>query len=160
MISAIGIVILTLSILGFGFSYNKALKNEKECVEGLILLTERINTRIKCFRQGLTEIFDGFSHPFLDGIGFTPYLKEKGMSYALEYCSDKLGLGDDIMLETKRFASELGKSYSDQQLTLCESYLSFLKNKYDVINKGLPTKTKLSISLSCAISALSAILFI
>ena len=160
MISVLGIVILTLSILGFGLSYNKALKNEKVCIEGLILLTERINTRIKCFRQGLSEIYDGFTHPFLDGIGFTSSLKENGISRALEYCSDKLGLGDDIMLETKRFASELGKSYSDEQLILCESYLSFLKDKYDVISRGLPTKTKLSISLSCAISALSAILFI
>lgn len=160
MISTVGIGILSLSIMGFGFSYNKALKNEKECVEGLIQLTERINTRIKCFRQGLNEIFDGFTSPALDAIGFTSDLKEKGMSYALENCGDKLTLGHDIMLESKKFADRLGKSYYDEQLTLCESYLSFLKAKYEEICRGLPSKTKLSLSLSFAISALSAILFI
>ena len=74
MISTVGIGVLSLSIIGFGFSYNRGLKNEKECVEGLIQLTERINTRIKCFRQGVSEIFDGFSNPFLDATGFTANL--------------------------------------------------------------------------------------
>ncbi len=160
MISAVGIALLSLSIMGFGFSYNKALKNEKECVEGLILLAERINTRIKCFRQGLPEIFDGFTHPFLDAVGFTSDLKEKGMSVALKNNGDKLGVGRDIMLESVKFAEGLGKSYYDEQLTLCEDYLSFLKSRYDGINEGLPTKTKLSLSLSGAISALAAILFL
>ncbi len=160
MISTVGIVVLSLSIMGFGFSYNKALKNEKECVEGLIQLTERINTRIKCFRQGISEIFDGFSNPFLDATGFTAALKEKGMSYALESGGDKLTLGRDIVIESKKFADRLGKSYYDEQLTLCEDYLSFLRTRYDEICNGLPTKTKLSLSLSFAFSVLSAILFI
>ena len=60
------------------------------------------------------------------------------------------------MLESEKFASELGKIYYDEQLTLCESYLTYLKAKYEGINEGLPTKTKLSISLSCAASALTA----
>ncbi|MBE6582343.1 MAG: hypothetical protein E7648_03670 [Ruminococcaceae bacterium] len=160
MISTVGIGVLSLSIIGFGFSYNRGLKNEKECVEGLIQLTERINTRIKCFRQGISEIYDCFSNPFLDATGFTAALKEKGMTYALESSGDKLTLGHDIMFESKKFADRLGKSYYDEQLTLCENYLSFLKGKYDEICRGLPTKTKLSLSLSFAISALSAILFI
>lgn len=160
MISAVGIVILSLSIIGFGFSYNKALKNEKECVEGLIQLAERIYTRIKCFRQDLPEIFNGFSHPYLDTVGFTSDLKENGMSDALERSSDKLIVSRDIMLESRCFAERLGKSYYDEQLTICEDYLSFLKAKYDQICEGLPTKTKLALSFSFAISALSAILFI
>lgn len=160
MITAFGIALLSLSIMGFGFSYNKALKNEKDSVEGLILLAERINTRIKCFRQGLTEIFDGFTYPALDAVGFTSDLKERGMSYALNNSGDKLGIGRDIMLESRKFADGLGKSYYDEQLTLCEDYLTFLKSKYDEICAGLPTKTKLSLSISCAISALTAILFI
>ncbi|MBQ8254955.1 MAG: hypothetical protein IJY94_05565 [Clostridia bacterium] len=160
MISALGIAVLSLSIMGFGFSYNNALKREKECVEGLILLAERINTRIKCFRQGLSEIFDGFTHPFLDSIGFSDALKEKGMSHALESTGNSLGIGRDLLLESRKFADGLGKSYYDEQLTLCEDYLSFLKDKYLEIDSGLPTKTKLSLSLSFAISALTAILFI
>ncbi len=160
MITTVGIAVLSLSIMGFGFSYNKALRNEKESIEGLILLAERINTRIKCFRQGLSEIFDGFSHPFLDAVGFTSVLKENGMSHALDISGDKLFVGRDVMNESKKFADGLGKSYYDEQLTLCEDYLSFLKNKHDVISAGLPTKIKLSISLSCAVSALTAILFI
>lgn len=160
MISIVGITVLTFSIMGFGLSYVRALKNEKECVEGLILLTERISTRIRCFRQGINEIFDGFTHPFLDSVGFTSDLKEKGMSHALQNASEKLVVGKDIILESKKFADGLGKSYYDEQLTLCEDYLSFLKEKYNGINEGLPSKTKLSLALSCAISALSAILFI
>ena len=160
MITALGITVLSISIIGFGLSYNKSLRNEKECVEGLILLVERINTRIKCFRQGLNEIFDGFSHPFLDAVGFTSDLKENGMSHALNVKGDKLFIRGDVMNESKKFAERLGKSYYDEQLTLCEDYLSFLKSKHDEISAGLPAKIKLSISLSCAISALTAILFI
>ena len=160
MISAVGISILSLSIIGFGLSYCNGLKKEKESVEGLLLLAERIHTRIKCFRQGLPEIYDGFTHPYLDAVGFTCDLKEKGMTYALEGNGDKLGIGHDILLESESFAMHLGKSYYDEQLTLCEDYLSFLKSRYDEIKKGLPNKTKLSLSLSFAVSALSAILFI
>ncbi len=160
MITAVGITLVSLSIVGFGLSYVNALKTEKESVLGLILLTERIRTRIKCFRQNLDEIFDGFTHPFLDATGFTDDLKNKGMSFALTNSGERLGIGRDIMLESEKFASELGKSYYDEQLTLCESYLTYLKTKYEGINEGLPTKTKLSISLSCAVSALTAILFL
>lgn len=160
MISGVGIILLTLSIMSFGFSYVKALKSEKECVEGLILLTERIHTRIKCFRQSLSEIYDGFSHPLLDSSGFTSLLKEKGLSEALDGSGGALPIGHNVLLETRRFASRLGKCFYEEQLTLCEGYLSFLKAQLETINDGLPKKTKLSISLSCAVSALSAILFI
>ena len=160
MMNALGVALLSLSIMGFGFAYNKGLKCEKESVDGLILLTERIYTRIKCFRQDLSEIYVGFTHPFLDSVSFTQILRDKGMSGALENCGDKLFLGRDIMTESKSFASHLGKTYYDEQLTLCEDYLSFLKTKRDIISAGIQAKTKLSISLSFAISALSAILFI
>ena len=160
MISAFGIFLLSLSIMGFGFSYSKALKEEKEIIEGLLLLAERVNTRIKCFRQGIDEIFDGFSHPALDSNGFTSVLKEKGMTFALSISGDRLGVGRDVITESKNFTDGLGKSYYDEQLTLCEDYLTFLKGKYEEICAGLPTNTKLSLSLSCAISALTAILFI
>ncbi len=160
MISGVGIILLTLSILCFGFSYVNALKSEKECVEGLILLAERIHTRIKCFRQSLSEIYDGFSHPFLDSTGFTSLLKEKGLSDALDGSGADLPIGHEMLLESRRFASRLGKSFYEEQLTLCEGYLSFLKAQLGIINDGLPKKAKLSISLSCAVSALSAILFL
>ena len=160
MVSAFGIILLSLSIMGFGFSYSHALKAEKESIEGLIALCERISTRIRCFRQDVSEIYDGFSYPFLNSVGFTFLLKEKGLAEALDACADKLCISTDVMNESRRFAKELGKSYYDEQLTLCNNYLTFLKDKHTEITAGLPSRTKLAFSLSCAISLLSAILFI
>ena len=160
MVSAFGILLLSLSVIGFGIQYIKSLRAERDSVDGLCALAERISTRIRCFRQDINEIYDGFTHAHLDSIGFTSLLKEKGLSAALEICADKLSLGADVMSESKIFAYGLGKSYYDEQLDLCREYLDFIKEKQRQIISGLPSKTKLSISLSCAISALTAILFI
>ena len=160
MITAAGIILLSLSIIGFGFSYGKELKNEKLCVDGLTALAERINTRIRCFRQGIDEIFDGFTDPYLDSIGFTADLRQNGLLYALKNNEERLSVSRDIIAEAKKFAQNLGKSYYEEQLTLCSEFLSFLNDKKEKIKEGLPTKVKLSITLSCALSALSAILFL
>ncbi len=160
MIAAAGTVILSLSVMGFGISYNKALKNEKESIDALLSLCEKINTRISCFRQPLNEIYEGFSNPHLDRLGFTDELKKHGLSAALISKGEILGISKGLMAESRRFAEGLGKSYSEEQTKLCERYLSCLKREHDELGAQLPTKTKLSLSLSGAISALTAILFL
>ncbi len=160
MIAAIGSAILSLSVLGFGFSYNKALKTEKNSIDALISLSEHIKTRITCFSQPLPQIYADFSNPFLDGIGFTDELRRKGLSAALILKGDSLGIGIELLSTVRKFADGLGKSYLDDQIKLCTDLIARLQQEAVAVNENLPAKTKLSLSLSCALSALIAILFI
>ncbi len=160
MIAAIGSTIISLSVIGFGLSYNKALKTEKDSIEALISLSEHINTRITCFRQPLPQIYADFSNPFLDSIGFTDELRRKGLSAALILKGDSLGIGSELLASIRKFADGLGKSYLDDQIRLCKDLISLLKEDEARVNESLPAKTKLSLSLSGAVSALVAILFI
>lgn len=160
MIAAVGILILSLSLLGFGFSYSSVLKAEKESIDGLIQLTERIRSRIECFRQPLDEIYEGFSHRHLEGIGFTDDIKKHGLFFALKSKGRLLGISSDILEASKKFASDLGKSYSIDQIRLCEAYLDELKKEMSNIEGSLSQKTKLSLSIAGAAAAMAAILFL
>lgn len=160
MIAAVGILILSLSLLGFGLSYNSVLKAERESIDGLIQLAERLRSRIECFRQPLDEIYEGFSHKHLDSIGFTDHLKRSGLSNALGNKGKLLGISTDMLEKSKKFSSDLGKSYSAEQIRLCQAYLDELKKEMSNIEGALNQKTRLSLSLAGAAAAMAAILFL
>lgn len=160
MISAIGTVITCLSVLGFGYSYGIHLKRERQNLRGMISLTERIRARIECFRQTLPEIYADFSDDSLDNIGFTDDLRQSGMSYALAKNKNALGLGNDVFSILSEFAVLLGKSYADEQLRLCDDCKKKLESRLERIEKDLPSRMRLSLTLSAAVAAMTAILFL
>ncbi len=160
MISVIGITLLSLSLIGFGLSYNSALRAEKTCLEELISLCERIYVRIDCFKQPLPEIFRDFSSPYLDSCGFSAVLKEKGLKTAFADLSSALPLSQRSAEIIAELSYKLGNGYASEELRLCARAKNELKAELASLNKTLPDRMKLSLTLSCAAAAMAAILFI
>lgn len=160
MIAVLGTAVLSLSIFGFGFSYNSQLKAQRESLNGIIRLAERIKARIECFRSPLDEIYKDFTHPFLDSIGFTCELRENGLGFALVKTRSRLCLSRELFSEISEFAEGLGKSYADEQVRYCTSYINKLEKALSELDESIPVKTRMSLSLSAAGAAMAAILFL
>ena len=160
MITAIGTIITCLSVLGFGWSYSLQLKREKQSLKGIIALIDRIKTRIECFRQVLPEIYKGFSDDILDKTGFTEDLKRDGLHFALIKNRHKLGLKSEELESVIEFASALGKSYAEDQIRLCIVCRDGLAAQLDRVDQRLPSRIRLSLTLSAAIAAMTAIMLL
>lgn len=160
MITSIGAVVTCLSVIGFGHSYGVSLKKESRNLRALILLTDRIRARIECFRQPLNDIYDGFSNDELDSIGFTQDLKTSGLSFALVKHKSALALKNDTFALLSEFAGSVGKSYADEQVRLCTDLKQALETRLFLMEKELPIKTRLGLTLSAAAAAMTAILFL
>lgn len=160
MISVIGIALLSASIIGFGLSYGSALKAEKLCLEELILLCDRIHTRIECFRQPLPDIFRNFSSPYLDGCGFNSILKEKGIKAAVAALAPYLPVTVKTEELLKELSTKLGSGYAEEALKLCARVKNDLRGELALLNKSFPSRMKLSLTLSFAAAAMAAILFV
>lgn len=160
MLSVIGTVLICSSVLGFGFYYVSSYTNEKECLTELLSLIKRIKTRIECFKQPLPDIYADFSSPTLDRIGFSSTLKESSLDFALNKHRKSLQIRNSIFTALNEFSTSLGKSYSNEQLDLCRSYISRLENELSEIEKELNTKTKLGLTLSAAIASVCAIMLL
>ncbi len=160
MISIVGTVITCLSLIGFGYSYSMALRNERQNLRGIISLIDRIRTRIECFRQPLTDIYEDFSDEGLDSIGFTSDLKESGLTFALMKNKSALALGNDAFALVSDYSRSLGKSYAEDQIRLCIDCKEKLERCLEKIEGDLPQRTRLSLTLSAATAAMIAILFL
>ncbi len=160
MIAAVGIMILCLSLLGFGFSYARALKTERDSLLSLIALVERCEGRISCFSQPINEIFEDHFDSHLERIGFLSELKRHGLSSALMKKGRALGISRQMLTRVEGFAHGLGKSYKEEQIRLCRTLLTELKKEHERADGELSSRTKLSLSLSAALSALTAILLL
>lgn len=159
MLTAVGTVAVCLSAIGLGSSYASSLKREKESLGGLLSLCERIETRIECFRQPLPEIYRDLDDRRLDP-EFLHDLKESGLSYALTRNRRRLCIRQELYSELLSFASELGKSYAEGQVRLCRKYEARLRDSLEGIEASLPSRTRLSLTLSAAAAAMAAILFL
>ncbi len=158
MIKLIGIAVLLLTAVGFGFTYSHLLDAEYRRVLGFIKLAKLIRVRIECFSQPLSEIYGDFSDEALDSCGFTEDLQKSGFITAL--CKHKalLGIRGELLSCLSDFGGELGKSFSDEQVRHCERYIALLEEKASEIERELPTRTKMARVLSFSVAVMMAIL--
>jgi hypothetical protein len=159
MLTVIGTAAVCLSAIGLGTSYASSLRHERDVLLALLSLCQRISTRIECFRQPLPDIYRDLEDGRLDP-QFLSDLKESGLSYALVKNKRRLCLSHEIYGELCAFASELGKSYADGQIRLCRECTLRLKNASEELEGRLPSRVRLSLTLSAAGAAMAAILFL
>lgn len=88
--------------------------------EGILLLLRSLRTHIACFRTPTDEIYAAFENPALAEIGFLATLREAGLAEALSQHAKQLYLDEEELKLLSSFAEELGKSYCDDQLALCD----------------------------------------
>ena len=159
MLTVMGTVAVCISAVGLGVSYAHSLKRQRDSITALLSLCERIRMRIECFRQPLPDIYEGFDDDRLDA-QFLYDLKESGLSYALTKNRRRLSLSPELYGSLCSFSSELGKSYAEGQIRLCHECILALKGAIAELEAKLPSRVRLSLTLSAATAAMAAILFL
>ena len=156
----IGIAIIFICSAAAGFGYTAMLKQRQKYLDGLIKLVRFIRVQIECFSSPLDIIYADFTDEVLDKCGFTEILKNSGLSTALEQKKETLALTDDTFELLSNFSSELGKSFSDEQVKHCDRYISVLEETASEYAKELPKKCKTVKTLSLSVGAMAALLLI
>ena len=160
MLKYLGILLIAAVTAGYGGLCAYSLKKEALVLNGFLLLARRIRTRIECFRQPLSEIYRDFSHPALDGAGFTEELRESGFTAALCKTKNSLGLREELFALVGEFGNELGKSYSEEQVRHCERYILRMEEALVGLEEELPRRRKTVRALSAAAAVMAVILLI
>ncbi len=159
-VKILGILLIFTAAVGFGASYSSSLRREYERMLGFLRLARLIRTRIECFNQPLSEIYNDFSDDALDACGFTEELKRSGFVTALCKYKEALGIRGETLTMLYSFGSELGKSFSSDQVKHCDRYIEVISEKAAELEKELPQKTKTARVLSAAAAVMAAIVLI
>ncbi len=158
LLKAVGALLLFGISLYAAMQSNAILRRRVSEGEGVLLLLRHIRTQICCFSAPLPEIYASFENRALSDAGFLELLRRDGLTAAL---TD----GEIFLEESERralfsFAEELGKSYRNDQLTLCDSYIAELEQGYERKKTELPRKSKLYRSLILTGGLMAVILMI
>ncbi len=160
MIRLFGLALIAVATFGFGALYADLLQKEIRRWEGFLSLGETVRSRICSFRQPLSEIYRDFSDEALDACGFTARLRESGFPAALCACREALGLRPPLVALLSDFGERLGKSYTEDQLRLCDRFLTEGGQWLTRLKADQPGKARLARTVSAAIAALSFILLL
>jgi hypothetical protein len=102
------------------------------------------------------KILSGCSAEILNACGATP--GARSFNELLETCDGKLPPDTAELLE--KFAAELGTTYRDTQLKLCDYYISKLTAERDRLQSDVPARRKMIMTLCiCAAGGIAVIMF-
>ena len=148
MVRSLGVILLLSGSLYLCFSFAAFERRRLEQCEGFLLLLRHIKAQISCFRMPLARIFESFQCPELARCGFLQAVQEHGdFAQALRECKGKIWLSGEEMDLLFAFASELGRSYFEEQISLCDYYIGEFEQAYASRRRDLPVRTKLYRSL-------------
>jgi hypothetical protein len=156
----IGILFVTLGILGGGLSYAVSVKEEVHRAEGFLRLARLIRSRIACFRQPLVSIYADFSDEALDKCGFTEELRRGEFLLAVAKKKDVLGLRPAFMTLLTDFGQTLGKSGAEDQLRHCDRCIAEMEAMLSAMKSTCPERLRLARALSLCFAAMAALLLL
>ncbi len=160
MMTAAGILLVTLGIAGAGFLYASSMKEELRRAEGLLRLARMIRSRIECFRQPLSAIYADFDDEALNGTAFFDALRAGSFEQALAKGGDSLGLRASFLDLLYEFGRELGRSGAEEQVRHCDRCIGRMEEALTALRAEYPIKARLSRALSLCFAAMAALLLL
>lgn len=148
-------VMLILSV--GGFCATSAVRYEKKRIrvlDGWIDLIQYIRAKIDCYLMPLGEILSDSATPLSPLC--TSDASDTDLAKILHASSAFLD-GDSLRL-LNGFVGEIGTTYREEQLRRCDYYVSALRAQRERIAAELPTRTRLSVTLSLCIALGTAVL--
>lgn len=89
--------------------------------EGFLLFVRHIRNSITCFQTPIEEIYAAFANVALERCGLLPALRAGcNLPAALHRCRDSLYVEAEEWRTLSAFASEVGKSYTQEQARICD----------------------------------------
>lgn len=156
----IGSASIFLSAMIFAIQSQQYEKMKIKQAEAFIILIKFIKKQIDCFCLPIYEIISKSDQTVLKNCGFK-YCDINNMpidssfEWILNNCW--LYIDQEAIELIKKFSSELGKSYREDQLKSCDYYASELMEYKNRLISDLPKKRKIKTAL-CVCSSLSFIL--
>lgn len=156
----IGSTSIFLSAMIFSIQSQQFEKAKIKQAEAFITLIKFIKKQIDCFCLPIYEIISKADHTVLKNCGFKYFdIKNMPLDSSFEWILNNCGfyIDSEAIELIKKFSSELGKSYREDQLKSCNYYASELIEYKNRLISDLPQKRKLRTAL-CICSSLSFIL--
>lgn len=117
-------------------------------IEGLLLLVRHIRGEIACFRTPVGDIYATFHNEALAECGFLAVLRESGFSAALATGRETLYLAEEELATLTAFAEGVGRSYSAEQVALCDYTERELEKALAKRREEAPKRTRVLRTLS------------
>ena len=143
IVKCLGILTLLSITLYFCYELTMLEKRRLRQTEGFLLLLRHIRAEISCFCSPLCEIFDAFQNESLEECGFLSALKSSNLSEAIEKTRSRIYLEQEEINMLGALASQLGSSYRDQQIELCDYYIGEFENLFTKTREEHPKRSKL-----------------
>ncbi len=133
-----------------------SVEQRKKCERRLLLLEEllrfieKVRADITCYLKPLSELCSDFSSDLLSEIGFLSDFERVGPEKAYLRLESSLSFSSEVQRLLKRFFSELGKGYAEDQIRLIDETLLEYAKFVSMERERAPKTKKLSLSLSYA----------
>lgn len=145
LIGAAGLISLALYL---AVALSKMEMRRVRQMEGLLLLVRHIRGEIACFRTPVADIYASFQNEALAECGFLAALRERGFYSALMAGRETLYLGGEELAILTAFAEGVGRSYSAEQIALCDYTLRELEKALARRREEAPKRTRVLRTLS------------
>ena len=158
MLKLFGSALILFVGWGIGYSASRRAKEALEASRALLSLIRFIRGQIESFCLPREQIFSRFEHSYLARTGFLDALLEHGsLTLALECLPC---LPPEVAALVTAFDGELGKGYQAEQLRLCDYYIDALSAYIDEGSGTLPSRTKVTRTVSLAGAAMLVLLLL
>ena len=142
-----GVVLLFGLSLFFCLCVSRMERGRVRQTEGFLLLLRYVRTQISCFRTPVQEIYGSFRNPALSECGFLDALRQYGFPEALDRCTGRLYLDEEELKTLSALGRELGRSYCEDQIALCDYTLEQMERAFDRRREEAPKRTRVAHSL-------------
>lgn len=139
----LGALLLLISSLCFG---NSMIKGEAEKINESLAIAELIKyvrDNIEHFVKPLPDIFLSYKNELLEKNGFLTFVRKNGIQKSAEKIDDFFHCDRDVISIFRKFCSDIGGGYRDEEIRLCSFSLSQLERKIEKIKNDHLSKVKM-----------------
>ncbi len=147
-----GAVILTLSGIAAAYALNTSAKNGLSQTEAFISFLRFLRSEIECFSMPVPRALARCPREILAECGCED--ADTDLRGFLQRCAVFDGATVELM---NRFCDDVGKGYRDEQLALCDYYISLLDERRRELFAALPARKKRNSAL-CLAGALALVI--
>ncbi len=152
-----GAFLTALSGIMLSVTLNRRASLSLKRVEGWERLMGRIKREVECFSLPISDILARTDVELLTLCGYTGKAAPKDMS---ELVAGTVFCDGETMGIAKRFASEFGKCYRDEQVGRCAYFLSLMEERRRKLASEMPARRRLNMTLCMSGSLFALILFL
>ncbi len=157
---AAGALLLLLGGVALGRALCQRIEAGFSQTEGFIALLKYIRNQIDCYLMPVDKILAGCDPGILEACGVSAEADLSGIrsfSELLDCC--ELCISEASAELLRKFAGELGTSYRDTQLKICDYYIGKLAAERDRLQAELPARRKMIMTVCiCAFAGVAVIM--